>query len=114
MAQGGDKHRMVFDIRGKRKHVVRVVYAILAVLMGASLFLVVGPVNIGSRIGNSTTSSDAAKIFDERAERIERQLRKTPQDESLQLALIRTRINGGTAAAETDPTTGARTYGAEA
>ena len=38
---------MVFDIRGRRRHVVKVVYAILAVLMGASLFLVVGPVNIG-------------------------------------------------------------------
>ena len=32
---------------GRRKHVVKVVYAVLAVLMGASLFLVVGPLNIG-------------------------------------------------------------------
>ncbi len=41
------ERRMLFDIRGRRKHVVRVVYAILALLMGASLFLVVGPFNIG-------------------------------------------------------------------
>ena len=54
MASGGER-RMVFDTRGRRKHVVRVVYAILAVLMGASLFLVVGPINIGSLLGNSTT-----------------------------------------------------------
>jgi len=42
MADG--ERRMLFDIRGRRKNVVKVVYAILAVMMGASLFLVVGPV----------------------------------------------------------------------
>ena len=31
MAQGNKEHRMVFDIRGRRRHVVKVVYAILAV-----------------------------------------------------------------------------------
>ena len=45
MADG--ERRMLFDLRGRRKNVVKVVYAILAVMMGASLFLVVGPVNIG-------------------------------------------------------------------
>ena len=43
-----DEHRMVFDIRGKRRHVVKFVYAILAILMGASLFLVTGAVSLGS------------------------------------------------------------------
>ena len=47
---------MLFDIRGRRKHVVRVVYAILALLMGASLFLVVGPVSIGNLLGNGSTT----------------------------------------------------------
>ena len=46
MADG--ERRMLFDIRGRRKNVVKVVYGILAVMMGASLFLVVGPVNLGS------------------------------------------------------------------
>ncbi len=105
---------MLFDIRGKRKHVVRVVYAILALLMGASLFLVVGPVNIGSLLGNQSSSSNNTKLYDERAERLEHQLRKNPEDEALQLALIRTRIEGGRAAAETDPSTGAPTFGTEA
>ena len=27
----GNEHRMVFDIRGKRRHVIKVVYAILAI-----------------------------------------------------------------------------------
>ena len=55
MAQGGKEHRMVFDIRGRRKHVVKVVYAVLAVLMGASLFLVVGR----STSANSSTATAA-------------------------------------------------------
>jgi hypothetical protein len=105
MASGGER-RMLFDIRGKRKHVVRVVYAILALLMGASLFLVVGPVNIGSLLGNSTTTANTTKVFEERAERLERELRKSPHDEGLQLALIRTRLSAGQAAAANDARSG--------
>jgi hypothetical protein len=101
MASGGER-RMLFDIRGRRKHVIRVVYAILALLMGASLFLVVGPVNIGALIGNSSTTTEATKIFDERAERLEAKLRKSPEDEALRLALIRTRLSAGQAAAGAD------------
>ena len=62
MAASGER-RMVFDIRGRRKHVVRVVYAILALLMGASLFLVVGPVNIGSLLGSTSATSNAAGLL---------------------------------------------------
>jgi hypothetical protein len=93
MASG--ERRLVFDTRGKRKHVVRVVYAILALLMGGSLFLVVGPVNISALLGNSSSSSTASKLFDEQAERIEARLVKDPNNEQLLLALTRARINGG-------------------
>ena len=71
MAEGGER-RMLFDIRGRRKHVVRVVYAILALLMGASLFLVVGPFNIGNLINSGSSANSTAKVLDEQAERIER------------------------------------------
>jgi hypothetical protein len=94
MASSGER-RLVFDTRGKRKHVIRVVYAILALLMGASLFLVVGPVNIGALLGNSSSGSTAATVLDEQAERIERRLAKTPDDAQLLLALTRARINAG-------------------
>jgi tetratricopeptide (TPR) repeat protein len=86
---------MVFDIRGKRRHVVKVVYAILALLMGASLFLVVGPLNIGELIGTSSSTSSAAKPFEEQAERIELKLKKSPEDADLLAALTRARINAG-------------------
>jgi hypothetical protein len=108
MASGGER-RMVFDTRGRRKHVIRVVYAILALLMGASLFLVVGPVNIGSLIGNQTSTGSATKVYEEQAERIERRLAKDPTDEAQLLALTRARIGAGDAEVETDETTGAQT-----
>src|SRR4051794_22212358 len=104
MASGGKEHRMVFDIRGRRKHVVKVVYAILAVLMGASLFLVVGPVNIGELFsGNGSSSGEAAKPFEEQAERIEVKLRKDPEDEQLLSALTRAQVSAGNSLLSLEP-----------
>jgi hypothetical protein len=99
MASSGER-RLVFDTRGKRKHVVRVVYAILALLMGGSLFLVVGPVNLGALIGNSASTSSASQVLDEQAERIEQRLAKNPNDEQLLLTLTRARISAGNAKIE--------------
>jgi hypothetical protein len=104
MAAGGER-RMVFDTRGRRKHVIRVVYAILALLMGGSLFLVVGPVNIGALFGNSATTS-AAGVLDEQSERIEHRLARDPTNEAMLLALTRARISAANAQLETDPSTG--------
>lgn len=100
MAQKGGERRLLFDTRGRRRHVIRVVYAILAILMGTSLFLVIGPVNIGELIGNSTSSGNAAGVFDEQAERIETRLAKNPDDEGQLLALTRARINAANAQIE--------------
>jgi hypothetical protein len=99
---------MVFDIRGKRKHVVKVVYAILALLMGSSLFLVVGPLNIGSLFGNENGSTSAASVLEEQASTIERKLKKNPEDEALLAALTRARLNAGNAGIVEDPTVGTR------
>jgi len=108
MAERGER-RLLFDVRGRRKHVIRVVYAILAILMGASLFLVVGPVNIGELIGNSGSSGSAAKALHEQANRIERRLAKKPKDEQLLLSLMRARINAGNAEVEQTSETAAPT-----
>ncbi|HEU4945047.1 MAG TPA: hypothetical protein VFT10_07780, partial [Solirubrobacterales bacterium] len=97
---------MLFDIRGRRRHVVRVVYAVLALLMGASLFLVVGPFNLGE-LGGSGGSTSASDALEDRAERIEGRLKASPEDEGLLLILSRTRIGAGNALIETDPQTGA-------
>jgi hypothetical protein len=100
---------MVFDTRGRRKHVVRVVYAILALLMGASLFLVVGPFSIGNFIGGSS-ASDPAKVLNEQAERTEQKLRTEPNDEGLLLSLARTRVSAANALTEVNPETGLTTF----
>ncbi|HEX7245488.1 MAG TPA: hypothetical protein VF245_07990 [Solirubrobacterales bacterium] len=96
---------MLFDIRGRRKHVIRVVYAILALLMGASLFLVVGPFNIANLIGGSATS-ETAKVLVEQAERAEEKLTREPQNQTVLLTVARTRVAAGNAQAETNPQTG--------
>lgn len=85
---------MLFDTRGRRKNVIRVVYAVLALLMGASLFLVVGPFNLAEVVGTGG-SGDAEEVFDEQAERIEGRLARNPTDEGMLLALTRARINAG-------------------
>jgi len=103
LAEG--ERRLVFDTRGRRKHVVRVVYAILALLMGASLFLVVGPFNIASLVGNGSSTS-ANKVLDEQAERIERKLVREPKNEALLASLTRTRIAAANVLTETNPETG--------
>ena len=104
-SSGSDKeHRMLFDIRGRRKNVVKVIYAILAVLMGLSLFLTVGPVNIGELFSDNTSSSgEAAKPYEEQAERIEAKLRKDPEDPQLLVSLTRARVTAGNSLLSIEP-----------
>lgn len=112
MAAGGER-RMLFDLRGRRRHVIKIAYAILSFLMVASLFFVVGPFNVGELVGQGGTSS-AGKVLDEQAERIEGRLAKDPADEALLLSLTRTRISAGNARIEVDPETGGQVVTAEA
>jgi hypothetical protein len=97
---------MLFDIRGRRKNVVKVVYAILALLMGLSLFLVVGPAPLSDLFGTGSTTSNAAEQFEDQAERLERKLQKDPQSPQLLLNLTRARTNAGNSLAVVDPETG--------
>jgi DNA repair exonuclease SbcCD ATPase subunit len=103
MAQ--DEHRMLFDLqRGRRKTAVKVVYAILAVLMGASLFLVVGPVNIGEIFNsNSSGGGDVAKPYEEQAERLEAKLKKDPENPQLLVALTRAQVTAGNSLLSLEP-----------
>jgi hypothetical protein len=102
MAQGNKEHRMLFDIRGKRRHVVKFVYAILALLMGLSLFLVTGAVNLNSLFGSNTESA-SVKPFEETEERIEKKLAKSPEDPDLLLALNRAQLTTGRQMAAVTP-----------
>jgi hypothetical protein len=95
MAKDDKEHQMLFDLRGRRRNVIKVVYAVLAILMGASLFLTVGPFSIAEIFNDGGTTSDTAKPYEEQAERIEVKLQKDPQDVDLLRALTRARISAG-------------------
>ncbi len=112
MASDGGERRMLFDIRGRRKHVVKVVYAILALLMGASLFLLAGGSGIGS-LFNGSEANNAAQQFEDQAAAIERKLKKDPEDSELLVSLTRARINAGNTSAEVNPETGSVAYSPE-
>lgn len=109
MARDDKEHRMLFDLRGRRRNVVKVVYATLAVLMGLSLFLVIGGFNIAELFNSNGGSGNAAQTYEDQAERIEAKLRKDPQDEALLVSLTRAQVNAGNAHVEIEPN-GARSY----
>jgi phosphohistidine phosphatase SixA len=84
---------MVFDIRGRRRHVVKVVYAILALLMVASLFLVTGALNLGSIFGSASSGESAAQVGEKQALAIEQRIKKEPAQEEVLLSnLTRARV----------------------
>lgn len=116
MASGKQEHKMLFDLRsGRRRGLVKVVYGVLAVLMGASLFLTVGPVNIGEIFGNGNgSSSDAAQIYEEQVERLEVKLKKDPENPELLQSLTRANINAGNAGVERNEQTGETSVTTEA
>jgi hypothetical protein len=105
MARDRDEHKMVFDIRGRRKNVVKVVYGILALLMAASLMLVVGPAPLSDLFGLNDAANSAADQFEEQVETLELKLKKDPQNPDLLLALTRARINAGNSLASANSET---------
>ena len=100
------EHRMVFDTRGRRKRVIQVVYAGLALVMVLSLFTVVGPVSFTDLFGGGSSSSSSSSIFDDQVQRLEKQLRKNPNDQGTLAALVRARYNAANAQIERDPASG--------
>lgn len=101
MAQDGKEHKMLFDIRGRRRNVVKVIYATLAVLMGLSLLITVGPFSIGELFGNpSTGTSEAAERLEDEAAQIETKLVKEPGNEDLLLRLTRNQVSTANILAE--------------
>lgn len=83
---------MLFDIRGKRRNVVKIVYAVLALLMGLSLFLVTGGASLTGLINGGSEGSAVAGL-EEQTERIERKLIKDPENPDLLVALTKSQIN---------------------
>jgi hypothetical protein len=109
----GSEHRMVFDLRGRRKRLVQVIYAFLAVLMGGGLiFFGIGTGansgGVADLLNNGGSSSgNAGEIFINQAQKLEHELAKQPHDETLLVQLTRARYNAGNSQLQYDPNTGA-------
>lgn len=101
------EQRMLFDLRGRRKRVIQVIYVLLALIMVASLVVIglpggISPFNSGSNI----VGEDAAELSVKRAENLETKLQAQPNNENLQKELVRARISAGGNLFETDDSTG--------
>jgi hypothetical protein len=103
---------MLFDLRSKRRRrVVQVIYATLAVLMGGGLvFFGIGSDTSGGLFDaftdNGGSGGSVSSELTDQAERLERQLRRDPQNEELLLSLVRTRSSAATSTITIDETTG--------
>lgn len=97
---------MLFELGGKRKRLIQVIYVCLAVLMFVALvgFGIGGNVSGGIfdavGIGGDDSASDPR--YDAQIERAEQTLQTDPKDEKALLTLARTHFLAGQAAAETD------------
>jgi hypothetical protein len=106
MADDGER-RMLFDIRGRRKNVVRIVYALLALLMGLSLLVVLGPAPLADLFGTGGGGGgNNAEPFEKQVVRIEQDLKKEPDNPQLLLNLTRARTNVSNQLATANPETG--------
>jgi tetratricopeptide (TPR) repeat protein len=100
---------MLFDLKGRRKRLVQVVYVILAVLFGAGLILfgVGGSVSGGlldAFKGNST--SGGSNIYQKQAEQAQKTLTLEPKNERAWLKLAEAKVNVARTGGDYDSNTG--------
>ena len=97
------EHQMLFDLRGKRKRVIQVIYVILAIIMAASLLVIGLPGGVNPFGGGSgVVSQDGADLAIERAERLEERVAAEPKNRNVQAELIRARIAAGNSLVQID------------
>lgn len=95
---------MLFDLRGKRKRLIQVIYAMLALLMGGGLiFLGIGGEVSGGLLDAFTDRQGAASgdLVDE-AERLEEAADEAPRNEQVLTRLVRARYTAGNSLYEFD------------
>jgi hypothetical protein len=110
---------MLFDLSGKRRNVIRVVYAILAALfLGGFLFFGIGsdaPGGLGDLLGFGTNEPTSGNPqFEQEIEDLEERLAADPKDEAALGQLVQIRYQAGNAALESDEETGTISLTSEA
>lgn len=103
---------MLFDLRGKRRRMIQVIYACLAILMGGSLVLfgigsdAPGGILDGLGIGDGTGPQNPQ--YEQQVETAEEQLATDPDNQEALLTLARYRYLMATDGVSVDPETGER------
>jgi hypothetical protein len=112
---------MLFDLSGKRRSVIKVIYATLALLMGGSLVLFgIGsdaPGGILDAVGlGSGSSGSSTPQYDEQIDNAEERLQTDPQNENALIDLVHYHYLSATTGGgiETDPATLATTVDSDA
>ena len=102
---------MLFDLKGKRKRLVQVVYVMLAVLFGGGLVLfgVGGNVSGGLIDAFRGGGGDTSSVFSDNVQRAERRVARNPKDAEAQLALVRAQFQFASSTEGSDAQTGALT-----
>lgn len=96
------EHNMLFDLRGRRKRVIQVIYVLLAIIMAASLLVIGLPGGVNPFGGASGVDQGGADLAIERAERLEQRVAAEPNNRNAQAEVIRARIAAGNALVELD------------
>lgn len=103
---------MLFDLRGKRRRVIQVIYAGLAILMGGGLVLFgIGGDVSGGLFDAFRDSGGARGGFEDQVEKLEKRLELKPRDRRILLELTRARFQNANSGGNVDPERG--TYSEE-
>lgn len=111
---------MLFDLSGKRRRVVQVVYATLAILMGGSLVLfgigsdAPGGILDALGLGGGGSSGSTDPQYEEEIDDAEQRLAENPTDAQALAELVILRYRSGASQLDLDEETGATTVTPEA
>ena len=90
------ERNMLFDLRGRRKRVIQVIYVLLAIIMAASLVVIGLPGGVNPFGNTNSANQDVAEANVERAENLQQKLKTQPNNETAAVELIRARFSAPT------------------
>lgn len=95
---------MLFDLQGKRKRLIQVIYALLALLMGGGLVLLGIGGEVSGGLLDAFTNRQGAQTGDlvKEAERLQERAEEAPRNEQVLTRLVRARYTAGNALYEVD------------
>jgi tetratricopeptide (TPR) repeat protein len=103
---------MLFDLKGKRKRLVQVVYVGLAILFGGSLVLFGTGSGVSGGLVDAITGNGSGggnDVFQDQVDEARQAAAKNPKNEQAWLELVRADFNLATSPTGSDPDTGALT-----